>query len=117
MNELIELFILLCFAAIGLLIALIFKISRHSGHIKALEQKLRDLEARTEDLARSSTAAFKNLPPPGPAQAPLGACAPIISESSPSASTQSTTTQATQAKTQTTLAPDPELATSTQPAK
>ena len=117
MNEQVELFILLCFALIGLLIALIFKMSRHSSHIKALEQKLRDLEARTEDLARSSTAAFKNLPPPEPTQAPLKACAPVISDSSPSASTQSTITQAAQPKSRATLAAEPDLATRTQSAR
>ena len=59
MNELVELFILLCFAAIGLLIALIFKMSRHSGHIKALEQKLRDLEARTGRSCQKLNSCFQ----------------------------------------------------------
>ena len=117
MNELVELFILLCFAVIGLLIALIFKMSRHSGHIKALEQKLRDLEARTENLTRSSTATFKNLPPAGSAQTPDEACAPIISESRSSPAPKSTTTQATQAKARATLAAELELASSTKVAK
>tara|TARA_B110000008_G_scaffold275357_1_gene312656 strand:- start:4653 stop:7553 length:2901 start_codon:yes stop_codon:yes gene_type:complete len=107
MNELFELFILLCLAAIGVLIALIFKMSRNSGDIKALEQKLRDLEARTEDLARSSTAAFKNLPPAGPTQAPLEANIPIISEKSPNPAPESTRPQVTRPKAQASLAAQP----------